>query len=114
MSFFSVILAQGETGAEEAGALQSRLITLGAYTLVIVVVLIWALFIRKQRSNRRRAHRHKTPNWKLSEEDKTHGPRRHRHRGSKIKSPQLPRNPSLAEGAGLPPRRPDDVLPPGP
>lgn len=109
MSFFSLILAQAETGAEEADALNGRLITFGAYAVVVAAVLIWVLFIRKQKNKRRRVHRHKPHTWQLSEEERIH--RRHRHRRSK--GPELPKNPSLAEGGGLPPRRPDDSLPPG-
>jgi len=110
MSFFSFILAQAENGAEEAGALSSRLITLGAYAAVIMIVLIWTIFVRKQRNKRRHVHRRKPHTWQMSEDEKPH--RHHRRRRSK--HPELPRNPSLADGEGLPPRRPDDVLPPGP
>ena len=108
MSFFALILAQGESGAEDADALHSRLITFAAYAAVIALALFWTLFIRKQRNKRRRIPRRKPHTWQLSGEERVH--RHHHHR--RPKGPELPKNPSRAEAGGLPPRRPDDPLPP--
>src|SRR5438105_1556414 len=115
MNFFSPILAQAEDGASDGvgwssmnDEVRNRLITFGAYALVMAVILVWVIFIRKQR-NKRRIHRRKPHNWQLSEDTK--GRRHHRRRHQTAESPK---NPSLAESGGLPPRRGDDVPPSGP
>ena len=110
MSFFSPILAQvDDDGVDTTDALRNRLITFGAYAAVMLVILIWAIFIRKQKNKRRRVHRRKPHNWQVSENSKAHGRHRHRHH----QKPELPKNPNRAEAGGLPPRRPDVVPPQG-
>jgi len=106
MNCFSPILAQVDN-ADIGDAGRARLITLGAYALVTLVILGWVIFFRKQR--RKRRHTHKPPNWESPDAQKTRRSLRHRHR----QTDGLPRNPSRAESGGLPPRRPDDVPPRG-
>lgn len=109
MSCFSPILAQVEdSGAGFENELRNRLITFGAYASVMLIVLIWAICIRKQKSKRRRIHRHRPHNWELPEQDQ---PRRHHRHRRRQKTTELPKNPSRAEAGGLPPRR-EEPLPP--
>ncbi len=106
MSGYHPILAQadGAVGDET----RNRLIIFLAYAAVILIVAVWAVFIRKQKSKRRRINRRHPHTWQQSE------PVEHRrHRRRREHSSALPQNPSLAEKGGLPPRRPDDVPPAG-
>lgn len=108
MNFFSPILAQVED-LDTGDAMRNRLITFGAYALVMLVILLWAVYFRKQKRKRRHVHKHKPPNWASSDDLKARRRQRHRHR----QTDGLPRNPSRAESGGLPPLRPDDVPPRG-
>ena len=108
MNFFTPILAQVDD-IDTGDALRNRLITFGAYTVVMLVILVWAVFFRKQSKKHRRTHKHRPSNWELSDAQKARRGQRHRHR----QTDGLPRNPSRAESGGLPPRRPDDVSPQG-
>lgn len=116
MNFFSPILAQEGASADGAvGAWASlteetrtRLILFTTYAVVIIAILAWAVFIRKQKTKRRRIHRRHPHTWQQSDAAEK---RRHHHRRKRL--PSLPQNPSLAAAGGLPPRRPDDVPPKG-
>jgi hypothetical protein len=90
----------------------------GALSLVILLVLYWAIAIRKphRRHHRHHHHRHHSHHWgmnpdaPLEEEDEAEekrGHKRHRRR----RHEHLPRNPTLAETGGLPPIRTEK--PPG-
>jgi predicted ABC-type exoprotein transport system permease subunit len=116
MKYFSPMLAQEEMSVDKAfGAWSSmneeartRLIMFAAYALVIGVVLLWALFIRKQKAKRRRIYK-KQHAWEQSEGVEKRRQRRRRRQ----RSAPSPQNPSRAETGGLPPRRPEDVPPAG-
>ena len=116
MSFFAPILAQESMSAADAvGAWASmteeartRLIMFSAYALVILVLVGWAIFIRKQKNERRRVRKNHPHTWQQSGAVEKRHRRHHRKR-----SRDLSQNPSLAAAGGLPPRRPDDVPPKG-
>lgn len=104
------MLGQGEDGstflADEA---KYRLVMFGAYATVILLIAAWAIFVRKQKSRRRRIRR--PHGWQQKVEDGKH--RHGRHRRHRSKNSQTPLNPTLAQSGGLPPTRPDDVPPHG-
>jgi FtsZ-interacting cell division protein ZipA len=94
-------------------AMRERLLIFGAIGLVTLLILAWAVFIRRKRKRQHEPHHSHHHSSKPAEvaqplagEDASassekHGRRRrsrHRHR---------PRNPTLAETGGLPPRRLD-------
>ena len=89
----------------------------GALGLIILLVLYWAIAIRKpRRRHHRHHHRHHSRHWGLNpdapveEEDEAEekgGEQRHRRR----RREHRPRNPTLAETGGLPPIRAEK--PPG-
>lgn len=113
MNCFHPILAGAEAGGVWASLTDEaryRLITVTVFVVVILAIFIWAAFIRKQKSKRRRIYKHGPHTWEMKgDEGKSH--RRHRHR--RKRDPELPQNPSLADSGGLPPRRADDVPPRG-
>lgn len=113
MNCFAIILADADAGGEWVSMTdeaRTRLIIFTAFAVVILGIFIWAAFIRKQKSKRRRIYRRQPHTWQQSgDEEKSR--RRHRHR--RKHTPDLPQNPSLADAGGLPPRRADDVPPPG-
>ena len=118
MNFFAPILAEAEvTGSDVIGAwsfmteeARYRLFTFSAYAIVIAALLAWVIFIRKQKTKRRRIYKHQPHTWQQSDDGKKRRrSQRHRHR----RSSAAPQNPSLAAAGGLPPRRPDDVPPRG-
>jgi hypothetical protein len=79
---------------------------------VCLGVLIWAAFFRK--AKRRRHHRHRPHTWQLDPNEPHSGRRQRRpERRRRSAHPKLPRNPTLAETGGLPPRRPEDQPPEG-
>ena len=115
MQAIPIILAQDEPGelvlSKEA---DTRLILFLAYGAVILLVVAWAIIIRKQKNKRRRIYRHKPHTWQLdSSEEKERRRQRRRERRRRTAHPERPINPTLAQSGGLPPRRPDDVPPAG-
>ena len=118
MNLFTPMLAQGDLSTSEAfGAWSSmseeartRLVMFSAYALVIGALVAWALFIRKQKAERRRIYKKHPHTWQQTEAGGKH---RGRHRQRRRRSSGPLQNPSLAESGGLPPRRPDDVPPAG-
>jgi len=113
MNFFVPILAEADAdgaGSSMADETHYRLITFTAFAAVILVIFVWAAFIRKSKSKRRRIHKRHSHTWEKSGDGEMKR-RRHRHRRKLV--PNLPQNPSLAASGGLPPRRADDVPPRG-
>ena len=118
MNIFAPILADAEvSGPDVMNAWSSlteearyRLVMFSAYAVVILAILAWAIFIRKQKSKRRRIYKRQPHTWQQSE-DAEKRRRRPRHRRKRVSD--APQNPSLADAGGLPPRRPDDVPPQG-
>lgn len=89
---------------------RNLLLIIAVFAALVPAVFVWAAFFRK--ASRKKRHRHHRPSsWEQSSESDKRG-RRHRHR--RQRSADLPRNPTLAETGGMPPRRPesDDPLPP--
>jgi Flp pilus assembly protein TadB len=110
-----IILAQDEAGelvlSKEA---DTRLILFLAYGAVILLLLGWAILIRKQKNKRRRIYRHQPHTWQLDPtEEKEHRRRRRRERRRRSAHPKRQTNSTLAQSGGLPPRRPEDVPPAG-
>jgi hypothetical protein len=92
--------------------LRNQLVLLLAFIIVAVGALIWAVAYRKAKHRRVRIRRPHT--WQL-EPGETKSGRRHRHNERRRRSthPRPPKNPTLAESGGLPPRRPEDQPPAG-
>jgi hypothetical protein len=86
------------------------MLILGATSLVTLLVLLWAVFLRKRRRGRKHhhAHQHSSGLAEVPEVPKDEGAfslpekRRHRRRSGRR---HRPRNPTLAETGGLPPIR---------
>lgn len=92
--------------------LRNQLVLLMLFVVLAVGALVWAAFYRKSKSRRVRIRRPHT--WQ-SEPGETRSSRRQRHRERQRRSahPRSPKNPTLAETGGLPPRRPEDQPPTG-
>ena len=109
MNFPVPIFADAEAaGGSVTDEAHYRLITFAVYALVILAVLAWVIFIRKQKNKRRRIHKHHPHTWQ-----QPHDEQKRRHHRRRKRPAELPQNPSLADTSGLPPRRPDDVPPRG-
>jgi hypothetical protein len=116
MNTISVFLADFEPGDGLRGvrpALREWLIILGAIGAVTLLLVLWAMFVRKKR-RRRHSHYHehhhapKPTEVPLSQqgEDVPAPPEKHRRR-RRSHHRHRPRNPTLAETGGLPPIRPE-------
>jgi type VI protein secretion system component VasK len=115
-----IFLAAGEMDAALASwrltdpAMRERLLIFGAMGAVSLLVVLWAIFLRRKRKRRRKHHHSSSP---ASAPELRQVPmatpepeKHHRHRRSRRR--HRPRNPTLAETGGLPPIRPDEPLEP--
>jgi hypothetical protein len=90
------------------------LITFGAIGLVTLLVLLWAIFLRKSRRRRHshhHSHEHSSRPTEAPEgpnEDADLSPAQDRCNPRRERRRRRSRNPTLAETGGLPPVRPDD------
>ncbi len=125
MSTFPLLLADEDTEAILAAwrrdpAVVERFMIFGAIGLVTVLVLLWAVFLRKKR--RRRSHHHHghhrssgLPEFPWASQTDGAPPveekRRHQRHSRRRRRR---RNPTLAETGGLPPIRPEDEPQPEP
>jgi hypothetical protein len=101
-----------------AGAAQDLLIVLGAGVGVLVLLIIWAVYLRRRsrhhsshHSSHHRHHHRSEPaptEAAASEEETTP---HHHHRQRRQKREHRGRNPTLAETGGLPPPRPEGTPP---
>jgi hypothetical protein len=94
-------------------ATRERLYIFGAMGAVILIILLWATFIRK-RSRRRREHQHSRYRFsrpgeaaEVQTEEDEDPPSEKRRRRRRSGRRHRPRNPTLAETGGLPPIRPE-------
>ena len=129
MSIFQPLLAQDVLPTDVIpGAwrwmglsLKELLVLLGAVGLVTLVVVLWAVYLRKKpRQHRHRYHHHhhsSSQDTPLEEEEtvssESSEERRYRRKRRRRRE-HRPRNPTLAETGGLPPLRteqPPDPLP---
>ena len=112
MSALPILLADDTTGAlltswRMSDPATQRLLIFGALGLVTLLILAWAVFLRKRR-RRRKEHHHSSKPAEVTqapaEEDvpSPSGKRRRRRRSGRS---HRPRNPTLAEPGGLPPIR---------
>lgn len=103
--------------------MKELLLLLGAVALVTLLIVLWAVYLRKRPGDRSHRHRHRHHHHPSSAEsdslsanngdpeetsEKRYRRKRHRRREHR------PRNPTLAETGGLPPmraERPSDPLP---
>jgi hypothetical protein len=93
---------------------------LGAIGLIILLVLVWAIFLRKR--GRRRRLRHHAHHHSSNAPEGSPAPNgdelfSSRHKRRKLRRHQRrhhPRNPTLAETGGLPPVRPEGPVGPQP
>ncbi len=125
MSTFPLLLADEDTEAILAAwrrdpAVVERVMIFGAIGLVTVLVLLWAVFLRKKR--RRRSHHHhghhrssglpESPGASPTDGAPPVEEKRRHQRHSRRRRRR--RNPTLAETGGLPPIRPEDAPEPEP
>lgn len=87
--------------------LTDTVIILGAVLALVMLIVIWAVFIRKRED--RRYNTLKVPNTRNREEGNEDG--KHRKRRRHHRRDHRSRNPTLAETGGLPPIRPDQPPP---
>ncbi len=119
MSRIPIVLADQVTASALAtwrmsdAAMRERILIFGAIGVVILLVLIWAIFLRKSRRPRhghRRWHYHSPEPAPVapgaSDEAAAPSPERRRRRRRSSRK-HRPRNPTLAETGGLPPIRPE-------
>ena len=93
---------------------QTRVLVFAGYAGVILLLLLWVLFVRKQKTKKRRVYRNHPHTWQLDPtEEKQRRRRRRQERKRRSAHPERPVNRTLAQSGGLPPRRPDDAPPPG-
>ena len=90
------------------GGMREMFIVVGAMAGISLLVLGWAVFIRKP--GRRHHHRHHRHHQRPPSEEETQ-PRRKWRR--KRRQDHRPRNPTLAETGGLPPVRTGPPIDPG-
>ncbi len=92
-------------------SVRERLIVVGSITLITLFIAIWVVFFRggggksRSRRHRRRQEHSEKPAPIVTDAPKEaeDGERRHRRR----RREHRPRNPTLAETGGLPPKRPN-------
>ena len=117
MSTIPILLADEATDAVMASwhvsdpALRERLLIFSAIALIVLLILIWAVFIRKARrrgGEHHHSHHHSSKSAEAAKSAAGNGvpppPEKHRRRrrsGHSYRS----RNPTLAETGGLPPIR---------
>jgi type VI protein secretion system component VasK len=118
MSTLSILLAHETIDAVWTSwrmsdpALRERLLIFGAIGLVILLILGWAVFIRRRRRRREHHHPHRHSSKPAetaqgpAEEGVPASPEKRRQR-RRSGHRRRPRNPTLAETGGLPPRRLD-------
>ena len=101
--------------------LKELLILLGAVSIVVLIVFIWAVYIRKtprRHSHHHHHHHHSSSQSNIDTDSDQQDPnaneeRRYRRKRRRRRE-HRPRNPTLAETGGLPPlrtERPPDPLP---
>jgi type VI protein secretion system component VasK len=112
MNTIAVFLAQVRSGDGFSwDSIRERFIIFGSIGLVTLLLLLWAVLVRKKRRRRHSHHHwHHTPKpadapATAQNEDASAPPEKRRRRHSRHR--HRPRNPSLAETGGLPPIRPD-------
>jgi len=113
MSTIPILLADETTDAVLASwrmsdpAMRERLLIFSAIGLVTLLILAWAVFLRRRR-RRRHEHHHSSKPAEVAQtpagEDVPPPPEKHRRR-RRSGHRHRPRNPTLAETGGLPPRR---------
>jgi len=120
MSTLPFFLADADTDAilstwRSDPAVLERILIFGAIGLVTLLLVLWAVFIRKRR-RRRRSHHHthhhssssaESPQPAGEENSPPAEEKRRRHRRSHRRHRR--RNPTLAETGGLPPIRPEGL-----
>lgn len=124
MSALPILLADEETDAVFAAwrlanpATREGIIIFGALGLVTLLIVLWAIFLRKPR-RRRRSHHHShqrssepTVSPEASAEETAPAPPQKDLKRRRGRRRYRSRNPTLAETGGLPPIRPD--IPPEP
>jgi hypothetical protein len=86
--------------------LREKLVLLATFTLLTLMLLLWALFIRRRGPRRSRYKLHSTAASSRSRNAEGSGPtERPRKWRRRRRRDHRPRNPTLAETGGLPPLR---------
>jgi hypothetical protein len=81
---------------------RDAILIFGTLTLVVLIMVIWAIYFRKRR--RDRSHDYEYPSGSANGEASSQKRRKWRRR----RRDHRPRNPTLAETGGLPPARSDE------
>ena len=86
-----------------APATRDALLIFGAITVVVLLALIWAAFVRK--SKRHRKHHYPRARTERTATVESERPKEAKRRKFRRRRESRPRNPTLAETGGLPPVR---------
>ena len=113
MSGLAPMLAQGTLNAVDVQNplkvpwVKESLILIGAISVVIAILFIWAVYFRKRGRRRKHHHHHSEPQRTVLPPREEHpAPVKHgRGRSRRSRREHRPRNPTLAETRGLPPVR---------
>jgi type VI protein secretion system component VasK len=96
---------------------RDAILVFGALTVVTLIIVVWAAFIRKKPREHSSQHHHRhrpaTQSEAVSQET-AEEPGRERRRRRRRRREHRPRNPTLAETGGLPPVKPEgsgDLVP---
>lgn len=104
------VLNAGATATRNATRLHMTdlLIVITLCLLLMTALVVWAVFIRKPKTDGSRARIHKP---RAQVEEREDGTIRKRKRIRKQRRAHRERNPTLSEVGGLPPQRPDGAPP---
>lgn len=98
--------SDGPAWSRVPGLTQDMLVVLGVGILLLVVLLIWALFLRRRPHSHAHSRHHRGTQLEESgESDSDHARHHHGHRRKRRRREHRMRNPTLAETGGLPPPR---------
>ena len=90
--------------------IQDMLAILVPVSVIMLLIVLWAVFIRKPKNEHGRTRVYKSAEEDFEELDD--GTIRKKKRHKRRRRDHRTRNPTLAEAGGLPPMRPEDAPPP--
>jgi hypothetical protein len=87
------------------------LVVISCILVILTILIVWAVFIRKPKSDLGRTRVYRSHHH-AEVEERDDGTIRKRKRHKKQRRAHRQRNPTLSEAGGLPPLRPDQTHPP--